>query len=148
MRNPLFRGPREGSRPTLRERAASLRAAAARIIRGASAEPALPSLPVSSSPEPIQAAIERHRAAWFAFQAAPAGEGARTAGDEMDAALLDLLGTGCSTHADAVDLLAHLRWFLDTEGGNNPPDNFDWRFAQARAIDLALLLGLAADRPG
>ena len=148
MRNPLSRGPREGSRPTLRERAASLRAAAARIIRGMPAETLQPPLPVSSSPEPIQAAIERHRRAWFAFQVAARGEATQIAGDEMDAALVDLLGMGCATRADAVDLLAHLRWFLSMEAVNNDPANFDWRFAQARAIDLALLLGPAAARPG
>ena len=150
MRNPLSRRPGEGPRPSLRERAASLRAAAERLIRGEPAppaEPPSPPLPTFGTPDLIHSMIERHRSAWFAFQMAPPGEATRTASDELDAALQTLLGTGCETRADAVDLLQHLQWFLRTEGGNNQPDNFDWLVAQARAIDLTLLLGPDAPRP-
>ena len=149
MRNPLSRRP-DNHRPSLRERAVSLRAAAERLIRG---EPAAPIVPPPPQPpafgalDPIHGLIERHRSAWFAFQIAPPGEPTIVAGDELDTALQMLLGTGCTCRADAVDLLRHLHWFLNTEGVNNPPDNFDWRVAQARAIDLALLLGPAASRP-
>ena len=151
MRNPLSRRPGDEPRPTLRERAASLRAAAERLIRGEPvqpAEPAPPLLPAFGTPDLIHTLIERHRSAWYAFQMAPPGEPTIIASDELDAALQALLGTGCETRADAVDLLRHLQWFLRTEGINNPPENFDWRVAQARAIDLALLLGPAAARPG
>ncbi|MCJ2064372.1 hypothetical protein MKK63_16860 [Methylobacterium sp. J-088] len=148
MRNPLSRRP-DTSRPSLRERAASLRAAAERLIRGEpvqSTEPAPIGLAFGAL-DPMHGLIERHRAAWFAFQIAPPGEATILASDELDIALQTLLGTGCTCRADAVDLLRHLHWFLNTEGVNNPADNFDWRVAQARAIDLALLLGPAASRP-
>ncbi len=147
MRNPLSRRP-DNQRPSLRERAASLRAAAERLIRGEPAPSTAPSPPPAfGALDPVHGLIERHRAAWFAFQIAPPGEATILASDELDIALQTLLGTGCTCRADAVDLLRHLHWFLNTEGVNNPADNFDWRVAQARAIDLALLLGPAASRP-
>lgn len=58
MRNPLKRPRREQSRKPLRERLAVLKAKAARVMRRQG---------LSAKPDPVQAAIEAHRAAFAAW---------------------------------------------------------------------------------
>ena len=62
--------------------------------------------------DPIQAAIERHRAAYDAFQIAPEGEAALIASDDYDAATQALVSTPCATRFGSLALVGHLRWWL------------------------------------
>lgn len=94
-----------------------------------------------TSPDPIHAAIERHRAAYEAFQIAPEGEAALIANDDYDAATDALVATACTTRFGALALLSYLRWWLadvaEFYAGYQP----GYGIAQARAADLTLFLG-------
>lgn len=91
--------------------------------------------------DPILAAIQRHRAAFDAFQVAPEGKPSLIANDEYDAATEALVATPSATRFGALALLAHLRWWLAEEvkfaAGHQP----GYRLAQARAGDLTLFFG-------
>ncbi len=91
--------------------------------------------------DPIHAAIERHRAAVEDYQLAPS----LLTNEETDAALHALVVTACATRAGAAALLAHLRTFLKDEAEFAEGWWPSYPMAQARAGDLALLLG--ADMP-
>lgn len=94
-----------------------------------------------SETDPIHAVIEGHQAAWDAFQIASDGEASLAAEAALDAALDMLLGTACTTWSGAAALLGHLRWWLAEEAGFADSYQPSYGFAQARASDLALLLG-------
>lgn len=97
-------------------------------------------------PDPIHAAISRHRAAWSEFQSAPEGEPSLQAEDECDASRAALLGTPCATRFGALALLDHLRWWLAEEGPNAEGYGDTWNVARSRASDLVLFLGEPVER--
>ena len=76
-------------------------------------------------PDPIHTAIQRHRAAYDAFQVAPEGYASVEANDEYDAASNALVATACSTRFGALALLGHLSWWLGTAVGARPRSH--WR---------------------
>lgn len=96
---------------------------------------------VGAQPDPILAAVQRHCAAYDAYQVAPEGNPSLVANDEYDAATEALVSTPCGTRFGALALLAHLRWWIAEEAefahGHQP----GYRLAQARAGDLTLFLG-------
>jgi hypothetical protein len=93
------------------------------------------------TPDPIHAAIERHRAAYDAFQVAPEGRPSVIANDEYDAASEALFSTACSTRFGALAFLAHLRWWLTEEAQFKDSHQPSYGLAEARAPDLTLFLG-------
>lgn len=95
------------------------------------------------TPDPIHAAIERHRAAFDAYQVAPEGIASVEANDEYDAASEVLVSTGCTTRFGALALVGHLRWWLQEEAEFSAGHQPVYGLAQARAADLTLFLGEA-----
>lgn len=100
----------------------------------------------AATPDPIHAVIERHRAAWEAYQTAP--EDIRhpetvAADQETFDALTALLSTPCASRFGALALQGHLQWWLKEEEPNAGAYGDDWHVARARAADLALFLGQA-----
>lgn len=93
------------------------------------------------TPDPIHAAIERHRAAYDAYQVAPEGRPSVIANDEYDAASEALTSTGCATRFGALALLAHLRWWLTDEAEFRDGHQPAYGLAEVRAADLTLFLG-------
>ncbi|MGX9984629.1 hypothetical protein [Methylobacterium fujisawaense] len=67
------------------------------------------------TPDPIHAAIKRHRAAYDVYQVAPEGTPSVIANDEYDAASDALVSTACATRFGALALVEHLRWWLHQE---------------------------------
>lgn len=91
--------------------------------------------------DPILVAIQRHRAAFDAFQVAPEGTASLIVNDEYDAATEALIAMPCATRFGALALLAHLRWWLAEEAEFAAGHQPGYRLAQARAGDLTLFLG-------
>lgn len=89
-------------------------------------------------------AIAAHRAAWQAFQDAPAGANDESlAAEEVeDRALLKLLATPPADMNDVLDLVTHLDWYTTEERGNRDGicDEMDIPFAVHRSLSLALAL--------
>ncbi|WP_246696858.1 hypothetical protein [Methylobacterium planeticum] len=92
-------------------------------------------------PDPIHAAIARHRAAYDAFQVAPEGILSIEANDEYDAASDALVSTACASRFGALALLGHLRWWLKDEAEFRAGHEPAYSLAEARAADLTLFLG-------
>ncbi|SFH04839.1 hypothetical protein [Methylobacterium gossipiicola] len=99
-------------------------------------------------PDPIHAAIADHRQAWNAFQVAPEGEDTILANDAMSEALDALLAASCATRPGARALLAHLRWWLAEEAEFAAGYQPAYGRAEARAAELAMLLGAPASGSG
>jgi hypothetical protein len=101
-----------------------------------------------STSDPIHAAIADHRQAWDAFQVAPEGEDTILANDALFETMDTLLAASCATRPGAHALLAHLRWWLAEEAefavGYQPA----YGRAEARAAELAMLLGAPAPGSG
>lgn len=95
------------------------------------------------TPDPIHAAIERHRAAFDAYQVAPEGIASVEANDEYDAASEALVSTGCTTRFGALALVDHLRWWLQEEAKFSAGHQPAYGLAQVRMADLTLFLGEA-----
>lgn len=98
----------------------------------------------AATPDPIHAVIKRHRAAWEAYQAAPADiQHPETveADQETFDALTALLSTPCASRFGALALQEHLQWWLKEEEPNAGAYGDDWHVARARVSDLALFLG-------
>ena len=93
------------------------------------------------TPDPIHAVIERHRAAYDAYQVAPEGTPSIIANDEYDAASEALVSTACWTRFGALAFLAHLRWWLTEEAEFREGHQPAYGLAEARAADLTLFLG-------
>lgn len=93
------------------------------------------------TPDPIHAVIERHRAAYDAYQVAPEGRPSIIANDEYEAASEALVSTACSTRFGALAFLAHLRWWLTEEAEFRDGHQPAYGLAEARAADLTLFLG-------
>lgn len=93
------------------------------------------------TPDPIHAAIQRHRAAYDAYQGAPEGTPCVIANDEYDAASDALVSTACSTRFGALAFLAHLRWWLTEEAEFKAGHQPAYDLAETRAADLTLFLG-------
>ena len=93
------------------------------------------------TPDPIHAVIDRHRAAYDAYQVAPEGRPSVIANDEYDAASEALVSTACSTRFGALAFLAHLRWWLTEESEFRDGHQPAYGLAEARATDLTLFLG-------
>ena len=89
----------------------------------------------------IHAAIERHRAAYAAFQAAPEGRPSIIANDEYDAASDALVWTACTTRFGALALIEHLRWWLRDEAEFKDGHQPAYGTAETRVADLALFFG-------
>lgn len=96
---------------------------------------------VPPAADPIHAAIERHRAAYDAFQVALEGEAALFAEDDYDAATDALVSTACATRFGALALLGHLRWWLVDEAEFKAGHQPGYGIAEARVADLTLFLG-------
>lgn len=118
--------------PFTRQAASETAALLAQLLRPAGA---------SVHQDPILAAIQRHRAAFDAFQIAPEGAASLVANDEYDAATEVLVATPSATRFGALALLAHLRWWLAEESECAAGHQPGYRLAQARAGDLTLFLG-------
>ncbi len=95
--------------------------------------------PVSA--DPIHAAIERHRAAYEAFQTAPQGAPSFVASDEYDAATEALVSTACATRFGALALVSHLRWWIEAEAEFKAAYQPAYGLAEARVSDLTLFIG-------
>ena len=98
----------------------------------------------AATPDLIHAVIERHRAAWEAYQVAPediSHPETVAADQETYDALTALLSTACSSRFGALALLGHLQWWLAEEEPNAGAFGDNWHAARARAGDLALFLG-------
>lgn len=93
------------------------------------------------TPDPIHAAIERHRAAYEAYQVAPEGTPSVIANDEYDAASEALVSTACATRFGALALVEHLRWWLRDEAEFKAGHQPAYGLAETRAADLTLFLG-------
>lgn len=93
------------------------------------------------SADPIHAAIERHRAAYDAYQVAPEGAPSIEANDEYDAASDALVSTACATRFGALALASHLRWWLNEEAEFKDGHQPAYGLAEARAADLTLFIG-------
>lgn len=91
--------------------------------------------------DPIHTLIERHRAAYDAFQVAPEGKLSLIASDDYDAASEALTSTACASRFGALALLAHLRWWLAEEAQFKDGHQPAYSIAEARAADLTLFLG-------
>ena len=91
------------------------------------------------SPDPIHAAIKRHRAACDAYHLAPS----LITNDDMDAATDALVATVCTSRFGALSLLDHLRQWLTEEAEFAAGHQPSYRIAFARAADLTLFLGRA-----
>ena len=98
-------------------------------------------LSLSSTADPIHAAIERHRAAYDAYQVAPEGEASMIANDDYDAATDALVTTPCASRFGALALLGHLRWWLGEEAEFSAAHQPGYGIAKARVADLTLFLG-------
>ena len=98
-------------------------------------------LSLSSTADPIHAAIERHRTAYGAYQIAPEGEASVIANDDYDAATDALVTTPCSSRFGALALLGHLRWWLGEEAEFSAAHQPGYGIAEARVADLTLFLG-------
>lgn len=96
---------------------------------------------ITTRPDPIEAAIARHRAAYDAYQVAPEGEQSLWASDDYDAASDALVTTACTTRFGALALLEHLRWWLADEAECKEGHQPAYGIAEARAADLTLFLG-------
>jgi hypothetical protein len=96
---------------------------------------------VATQPDPIHAAIARHRSAYEAYQVASQGKAAITSTGECDAAADALVVTSCTSRFGALALLGHLRWWLAHEAGFSTADRPSYDIAKARAADLTLFLG-------
>ena len=94
-----------------------------------------------TTPDPIHAAIARHRAAYDAYQVAPEGIASIEANDEYDAASDALVSTSCATRFGALALVGHLRWWLAEEADFKDGHQPAYGLAAARAADLVLFLG-------
>lgn len=92
---------------------------------------------VPTTPDPILAAIERHRAAFDAFRDAPSF----ATSDDYDAATDALVVTPCETRFGALALLIYLRWWLDEEAAFAAGHQPAYAVASARLADLKLFLG-------
>lgn len=101
-----------------------------------------------TAPDPIHAAIAGHREAWDAFQVAPEGEDTILANDALFEALDALLAASCATRPGADALLAHLRWWLAEEAEFAAGYQPAYGRAEARAAELAMLLGAPAPGSG
>lgn len=102
------------------------------------------------APDPITAALNRHRRAWEAYQVAPEGHHSRAWAYEMSDALDEVLDTPCATLAGCFALVEHLRWFIAEEAVNYAAENGrDWQRVVAREAELSMLLGskLSSKRP-
>lgn len=98
----------------------------------------------AASPDPIHVVIKRHRAAWEAYQTAPADiqhPETVAADQETFDALTALLSTPCASRFGALALQEHLQWWLKEEEPNAGAYGDDWHVARARVGDLALFLG-------
>ncbi|TXN73452.1 hypothetical protein [Methylobacterium sp. WL6] len=96
-----------------------------------------------TAPDPIHAAIQRHRAAYDAYQIAPEGKASVVANDDYDAATDALVATACTSRFGAMALLSHLRWWLGEEAAFSAGHQPGYGIAQARVADLTLFLGTA-----
>ncbi|MCP1547001.1 MULTISPECIES: hypothetical protein [Methylorubrum] len=92
--------------------------------------------------DPMLAAVERHSEAWAVFQVAQPGADSERADDDMQAALMALLGTACATRGGAFCLIQHLRWWLAEEAPNAGAYGDAWAIARAREADLSKFLGV------
>lgn len=99
------------------------------------------SLTIAAINDPIHAAIQRHRAAYDAFQVAPEGEASMHASDDYDAATDAVATTPCATRFGALALLTHLRWWIGEEAEFSAGHQPGYGIAQARVADLTLFLG-------
>ena len=91
--------------------------------------------------DPIHAAIQRHRAAYDAYQVAPEGKASVIASDDYDAATDALVATACASRFGALALLGHLRWWLGEEAEFSAAHQPGYGIAGARVADLTLFLG-------
>ncbi|MCJ2112838.1 hypothetical protein MKK64_16765 [Methylobacterium sp. E-025] len=98
-------------------------------------------LMLDATADPIHGAIERHRAAYDAYQVAPEGEASMVANDDYDAATDTLVTTPCASRFGALALLGHLRWWLGEEAEFSAAHQPSYGIAQARVADLTLFLG-------
>ena len=94
----------------------------------------------STQPDPIHAAIARHRSAYEVFWAASDRRAAAIANGECDAATDALVVTSCASRFGALTLLGHLRWWLALEAEFLAADRPSYGIAEARAADLTLFL--------
>ena len=97
----------------------------------------------NTAPDPIHAAIQRHRTAYDAYQVAPEGEASVVANDDYDAATDALVATACASRFGAMALLSHLRWWLGEEAAFSAGHQPGYGIAEARVADLTLFLGTA-----
>ena len=95
------------------------------------------------TPDPIHAAIERHRAAYDAYRVAPEGTASIIANDEYDAASEALVATACATRFGALALVGHLSWWLTEEAAFKAGHQPAYDLAATRAANLTLFLGTA-----
>ena len=95
----------------------------------------------TAAADPIHAAIQRHRAAYDAYQVAPEGKTSVIASDDYDAATEALVTTPCASRFGALALLGHLRWWLGEEAEFSAAHQPGFGIAQARVADLTLFLG-------
>ena len=96
------------------------------------------------TPDPIHAAIRRHRAAYDTYQVAPEGKASMEANDEYDAASDALVSTACASRFGALALVEHLLWWLNEEADFSAGHQPAYSLALARAADLTLFLGTRA----
>ncbi|MCJ2005626.1 hypothetical protein [Methylobacterium sp. J-092] len=96
---------------------------------------------IDTAADPIHAAIQRHRAAYDAYQVAPEGKASMVALDDYDAATEALTITPCASRFGALALLGHLRWWLGEEAEFSAAHQPGFGIAQARVADLTLFLG-------
>lgn len=97
-----------------------------------------------STPDPIFAAIARHRQAWDAFQVAPEGEDSVNACCEMHEALDAVLATACATRPGVAALVDHLRWWLTEEAEFAADYQPSYGRAEARIAEIVMLTGAPA----
>lgn len=98
-------------------------------------------LSLDPAADPINAAIERHRAAYDAYQIAPEGKASVIASDDYDVATAALTVTPCASRFEALALLRHLRWWLSEEAAFSAAHQPGYGIAEARVADLTLFLG-------
>ncbi|MFK5600623.1 hypothetical protein ACFZ8E_27125 [Methylobacterium sp. HMF5984] len=98
-------------------------------------------LALDTAADPIHAAIQRHRAAYEAYQVAPEGKASVIASDDYDAATDALTTTPCASRFGALALLGHLRWWLGEEAEFSAAHQPGFGIVQARVADLTLFLG-------
>jgi hypothetical protein len=92
-----------------------------------------------TSSDSILAAIAANRSAYDAFQVAEEGEASILAEGGYRAAGDALVSTACTTPADAVKLVEHLRWWLAEEAAFADAHQPTYGAAQVRTADLTVL---------